>query len=370
MQGQMTLPTSVENRVVVFGGGPAGATFAATYFKLWNEKVVVVDKNRTLGGIFARLVKFDLNSAMEASVESVKSPSPTRIRPVSRTDDLNYIPNSAHQVRDSGMSEYPDSFAMARAVQRTIREYAEPYTSADLLFDQAGVVFTPGGVPLGRARRIIYAGGLVPKFVPQGAAVMSGYEFLRNPERDLRDKKIAVIGDGATAAQVVELMVGDSYMKPHSLPDDIHWYGGENMPVTKSAWMAQYHARFAGLGRHFPQDGIGGGTIRPFSVRGDVAPAGEIALVNNEAFNLAVYCPGFDPAPCNVAMSSRITLGGATVGLSSGLNSPLGGRVITIGTAAGINESFLPYSTRFPAAANALYVKLPQIAALAAALPR
>jgi hypothetical protein len=207
--------------------------------------------------------------------------------------------------------------------------------------------------------------------VPKGTAIMSGYEFLRNPVRDLAGKKIAVIGDGATAAQVVELMVGAGYTKPVTLPDNIHWFGGEDMPLDKATWMDLYHARFSGLGRQFPQSGVGGGVIRPFNVRGRVLPAGDIAIVNQEAFDLAVYCPGFDPVQCPVPVPGVVSLGGMPVARSSGQTSPLSSRVFVIGTAAGFDEPYQPYVTRFvPASNNALYVNLPRIAAFAAALPR
>jgi len=346
------------------------AAFAATRRKMGLPPVIVVNKSRTLGGIFAELTKFDMNSSNWSSVASTASPGPTRIRPMSPTDDLNYIPNSQFQARDATMSEYPDSFSMARAVRATLNEYAEPYSGSEVLYDLAGVVYTPGGVALGRARRIIFAGGLVPKTVPQGKAIMSGYDFLRRPVRELADKKIAVVGDGATAAQVVELMVGESYMKPVTLPDNIHWFGGENMPFDKSSWMDLYHARFSGLGRHFPQSGIGGGVIRPFRTRGEVYPAGDIAIVNQEVFDLVVYCPGFTPAPYPVPMAGVVQLGGMTVARSSGSSAPLNSRVFVIGAAAGFEIPYQPYVTKFAASNNALYVNLPRIAAFAGALPR
>jgi hypothetical protein len=366
----MTLPDSVDGREVVLGGGPAAAAFVATRAALGYSRVVVVNKSRTLGGIFTELVKFDLNSSNWSSVASTASPGPTRIRPMSPTDDLNLIPNSQFQVRDKTMSEYPDSFSMARAVRETLNEYADTYSNAELLYDSTGSMYSPEGIKLGRARRIIFAGGLVPKPVPQGTAIMSGYEFLRSPVRYLADKKIAVIGDGATAAQVVELMVGDSYMKPVTLPGNIHWFGGPDMLLTKSTWMEYYHARFSGLGRHFPQSGVGGGIIRPFDVRGAVDPAGEIAVVNQEVFDLVVYCPGFDPAPCPVSMPGVVQLGGMSVARSSGRSDPLNGRVFAIGAAAGFENPYQPYRTRFSASNNALYVNLPRIAAFAGALPR
>lgn len=366
----MAVPTSVEGREVGFGGGPAMAAYVATRRAMGYEPVVVVDNGRTLGGVFAKLVKFDMNSAMNASVASTGTPGPTRIRPMSPSDDLNYIPNSMHQVRDQGMSEYPDSFAMARTVRLTLKEYAECYTSADLLFDASGAVFTKGGQILGRARRIIFAGGTVPRPGPRGPAIKTGFDFLQDPVRDLENKKIAVIGNGATAAQCVEIMLGDSYMKPVTLPSNIHWFGGPDMPDSKSAWMEQYHVRFSGLGRHFPQSGIGGGVIRPYPLNGELYSAGNIAIVNEEVFDLVLWCAGVVPATSFVTMTSRVRIGGMTVGLSSGTSNPLGGRVFTIGTAAGIDEPYKPVLSRFPAANNALYVNLPRVAALAGSLPR
>lgn len=363
----MAVPKSVSDRIVVFGGGPAAATFAATRVAMGYDPVIVVEKARTLGGVFAKLVKFGMNSAHQASVESVRTPGPTRVRSVSRTDTLNYIPNSKYQVEC--MSEYPDSFAMARAVRLTLKEYAETYTNADLLFDSTGLIFDRTGVPLGRARRIIFAGGLVePADTPKGPSIMSGYQYLQNPVRDLADKKIAVIGGGATAAACVELMVGDGYVKPTSLADMIAWYGDLTMPVTKASWMAQYHARHVGLGRHFPEDGVGGGIIRPVAARAFVSPAGEVSLVNQESFDLTVWCTGFDRAPCSVPMNGVVQVGGMSVALSSG-TLPLQSRVFAIGTAAGLDTPYQPVPSKFTAANAALYNWLPRIAAFAGALP-
>lgn len=364
----MAAPRSVDDRIVVFGGGPAAATFAATRVAMGFDPVIVVENRRTLGGVFAQLVRFGMNSAHQASVGSVRTPGPTRLRPVSPSDTLNYIPNSKHQVECS--SEYPDSFSMAKAVRLTLKEYAETYTNAHLLFDSNGFVFDKTGVSLGQARRIIFAGGLVvPPTNPTGPSIMSGYQYLQNPVRDLAGKKIAVVGAGATAAQCVEIMVGDGDVKPTSLADMIAWYGDLNMPVTKASWMSQYHARYAGLGRHFPQDGVGGGTIRPFASPGIAATAGEITLVNQEVFDLTVWCTGFNPAPCSVPMNGIVQVGGMQVALSSGGGIPLGSRVFTIGSAAALNSPYLPVPSKFTAATAALYNTLPRIAAFAGALP-
>ncbi len=367
----MAIPQTVSGREVVFGGGPAAAAYAATRRAMGFPPVIVVDSSRTLGGMFAKLVRFGMNSANWAGVESVRSPGPTRVRPMSPSDDLNYIPNSKYQVRDMCMSEYPDSFSMARAVRETLKEYAETYTSADLRFDSTGIVFARSGASLGRARRIIFAGGLrEPANTPRGPAIMSGFGFLQTPVRELEDKKIAVVGAGATGAQCVELMVGGGDMKPVSPPGMIAWYGGDDMPVTKSQWMMQYHARYAGLGRHFPQDGAGGGIIRPVSATGTAYPAGNITIVNGEVFDLVLWCTGFEPAPCPAAfMDGVVQVGGMVVARCSSLTSPLRSLVFTIGTAANLDIPYLPIRSRFPAANNALYNLLPRVAALAGALP-
>ncbi len=377
MQGNMTVPATVERREVIIGSGPAAATYVATRRAMGFPRPIVLEKNRTLGGVFATTINFGMNSANLASLASTASPGPTRIEPMSPTDDQNLIPNSLYQVRDAGIDEYPHSFDMAKTVRRTLQEYAETYTEADLLYDSGGLVATREGFGLGRATRIIFAGGLVePAGIPQNCkAIMSGYAFLKRPVRDLRGLKIALLGNGATAASIAEFALGMGLTKPTSYPTNIHWYGGPTMPLSKLAWMSQYHARFAELGRHFPQenfasDVVAGGPIRPFSVQGQVVPAGDIAMVNGQVFDLVIMATGFDTAPCLVPMTSEIRIGGLCIARGNSPTNPLGSRVFKIGTAAKILEAYGPYQSRFDAAILSLSNQLPRVAALAAALPR
>ena len=324
----MQLPAAVTGREVIFGGGLHAAVYAATRVACGYPKPVVLEKEKTTGGIFARLANFRLNSANGASVASVATPGPTRVMPMSPSDDLNWLPNAPIQVRDmSGMVEYPYSFDMRDAIQKTLSEYAEVYTDANFTFNLSGTVSVPNdGRTLGTAKRILFAGGLVvPDRLPKGAAIMSGYDFLRRPVRDLGGKKIALVGGGDTAAQIAEFMLGQGLGgAPTTPPSNIHWYGGESMPLTKDQWMGIYHARFAGIGRHLPQAGVSTGVIRPIAARGDTLPLGSAAMVNGQVFDLVILATGFAPAPCPVPTPNAYAVGGTTVARYS--NTTSGGR--------------------------------------------
>jgi cation diffusion facilitator CzcD-associated flavoprotein CzcO len=193
---------------------------------------------------------------------------------------------------------------------------------------------------------------------------------MKRPVRDLSARKIAVIGGGDTAAQVAEIMLGQGVTMPTSAPECIHWYGGENMPLTKQVWMRQIHARWAGIGRALPDqaDELLYGVVRPLAVRAEVVSIGDAAMVNGQVYDMAVMCTGFEPAECRVTTSFQVVLGGVTVGRCTYEADPLKSRVFNVGTAAGINATYKPYTSRFPEAKQSIYNLAPRTAALAAAL--
>jgi hypothetical protein len=224
---------------------------------------------------------------------------------------------------------------------------------------------------LGMSKRIVFAGGLVPPGdLPKGPAIMSGYEYMKRPVRDLSGRKIAVIGRGDTAAQVAEIMLGQGVTMPTSAPETIHWYGGDTMPLTKQDWMRRIHARWAGIGRALPElnDPILYGVVKPLNVRAEVISLGDAALVNGQVYDMAVMCTGFTPAPCPVPTPYSFKLGGVTVGRCTYEIEPLLSRVFKVGTAAEITATYKPYVSRFPQARQAIYNLAPRTAALAAAV--
>lgn len=367
----MSLPSEVSGREVIVGGGVHAAVYAATRVATGHPKPVVLEKESTTGGIFARLTNFKMNSANSAGVASVAA-GPTRLMPLSESDDLNYLPNSPFQVRGmSGMVEYPYSADMAKAVQKTLDAFAEVYTNAQITFTRSGLCSTADhSYSFGVAKRIIFAGGLaVPDSLPKGAAIMSGYDFLRRPVRELATKKIALVGGGDTAAQIAEYMLGQGIIAPTTPPAQIHWYGGASMPLSKKQWMTGYHARFAPVGRHLPQGKISTtGVLLPYPVLGEVIPTGNTAMVNGQIYDLVVMATGFVPARCPAVASDIFTVGNMFVARYSEDTSGQP-KVYRIGTAAALNTSYRPYQSRFSAASEAIYNLAPRTAALAASLP-
>lgn len=369
------MPYTVDRREVVFGDGFAAAAYCATRRAIGKAPPIVFGLNLASGGVFAQLQPFKLNSQNNASVASIESPGPSRVVPTADVDDLNWIPNSEYQVRQSGAYEYPSSADMATAIARTLRAYADLYTGmaeVGLTFDRVGRVRMADGTPLGIAKRIIWAAGVQPKtdFIP-GPAVMSGYEFMKKPPGELHRRRIAIIGGGDTAAQCAEYMLGQGMYAPSTPPDEIHWYGDQEMPLSKDSWMRQYHARFAGLGRHFPEnDKTERSVVRPFNVRGYMVNLGKTAMVNGLVYDLVVMATGFNPTPCPVIAGDTYRVGDMAVARSNE-SETIGGTatVFKIGIASGLSASFAPYQSRFPAAKFAMYNQGPRIAALAAALP-
>ena len=370
-----TLPATVAGREVIFGAGVHAAIYAATRAAVGYAPPIVFEQNLATGGVFAQLTEFRMNSVNAASVQSVRAGGPSRIVPLSPVDDLNWLPNSAHQVRDRGGAwEYPSSGAMCRSVQLTLKDHADVYTGArGMTYNRRCQVFTEAGDEMGMAKRIILAGGVVPKDdIPRGAAIMSGFDFLRKPVQDLAPLKIAIVGAGDTAAQVAEFMVGQGLTAPSTFPVQIDWYGKDSIPGTKDGWMVTAHARWAGLGRHFPQqDNVLTGVIHPFRARGQVTSLGKTAMVNGQVYDLVVMCTGVKPAPapCPVLVPDVYTVNGMNVAKANGSQTLDGSPTLfTIGIAASLQAVYKPYRSRFTAAQEAIYNLGPRTAALAASL--
>lgn len=373
----LPLPVSVEGREVGFGAGLHMAVWAATRAAAGFAPPLVFEQNLATGGVFAQLQDFRMNSVNQASVQSVATGTPSRIVPASPSDDLNWIPNSPYQAADqAGGWEYPTSGHLCRAIQKTLKDYAVVYTGAKgMKFDSNARVFTAEGEDLGVAKRIIFAGGVVPKDSPGTgglamSAVVNGFDFLAKPPRELHNLKIAIVGGGDTAAQVAEYMLGQGLNAPSTPPRQIHWYGGLSMPMTKDGWMVTAHARWVGLGRHFPQrDGVFTGVVKPFAAKGKMIPLGKMAMVNGQMYDLVVMCTGVQPAPCPVDVPDVYSVGGMNVAKSNA-SQMLNGvpKVFTIGIAAQLGVEYRPYKTRFAAAGDAIYNLAPRTAALAASL--
>lgn len=369
----LPLPVSVEGREVGFGAGLHMAVYAATRAAAGFAPPIVFEQKLATGGVFAQLQDFRMNSVNQGSVQSVATGTPSRVVPNSPSDDLNWIPNSPYQAADqAGGWEYPTSGHMCRAIQKTLKDYAVVYTGAQgMTFDRNGRVFTPDGDDLGLAKRVIFAGGVVPKDATmRGGAVMNGFDFMAKPPRELHNIKIAVVGAGDTAAQVVEYMLGQGLNAPSTPPREIHWYGGLSMPQTKDGWMVTAHARWAGLARHFPQQsGVYSGVVRPFTAKGKMIPLGKMAMVNGQTYDLVVMCTGVQPAPCPVEVPDVYSVGGMNVARGNGSFTVSSiPKVFTIGIAAQLGVEYKPYKSRFTAANDAIYNLAPRTAALAASL--
>jgi hypothetical protein len=367
------MPTTVRGREVVFGSGYAAAAYCAGRRAKGMAPPVVFEQNLATGGVFSQLLDFKLNSEGQASVASVQSPGPSRVVPFSDIDDLNWIPNSDHQVSQYGAFEYPRSYDMCKAIARSLKDYAEVYTGVTgLTFSRSGQVRMADGTNLGTAKRVIWAGGLMPKndYVG-GPAVMSGYDFMKTPPPELHNLRLAVVGSGDTAAQCVEYMLGQGLVSPTTKASEIHWYGDASMPLNKAQWEDLYHTRFSGLARHFPQQlNTERSVIRPYAQRGIMINLGRTAMVNQQVYNMVVMAIGFRPAPCPVTCYETYRVGGMDVARCNS-DETIDGvpMVFKIGTAAGVTPDYKPFRSRFPAAKLAMYVQGPLIAALAAVLP-
>ena len=369
----MAVPSKVQGQTFIWGGGFHAAVVAATMVECGKKPPVVVEIEATTGGVFARAkMNFRLNSQNGASIQSVVSPGPSRIPSLSPEDSLNRIPNSPYQVDNmSGMVEFPYSQDMAKAIQRTLQACtSEIITNGGYLqFDGRGRIFDATGDLLGTADRIFWAGGMIARPAPEGPSarkVISGFDFLKSPVKDLDRVRIAVVGAGATGATVVEWMLGQGVSAPASMPRSIHWYGGQSMPTDKMLWMSRKHARWAGIGRDMPEGGREG-VIRPYPELGYVLPAGEFVLVNDQVYDLVVQCTGFTPNPCPVSQAVEpYTIGNQTLGRWD----PAYGKVFVVGAAAGLRlrVDTDPYPSRFPDSADAIFRLAPRTAALAASL--
>jgi hypothetical protein len=359
----MATPASVQGRDVVIGGGVHGAVFAATRVAMGADAPVVLDKG-SIGGIFSDLINFRMNSQQFASRRSTAT-GPSRVPSLSPSDDLNYLPNSEHQVRDesSGAVEFPASKDMARAIARTLRAYAEVYEKAEFTFDVDGAFYAADGTYFGTARRVIWAPGLaMPDNTTGCPAIMTGYEFLRSPVREgLDNMMIALNGGGDTAVTIAEYLLGQGFTAPYQLPRSFHWYGGDSMALTKMEWASEYHARYLGVARHLPQGGIEG-VIRPYAARGYSAPAGRTAVVNGQMYDLVIDATGFKPVEPPYPIGDFITIGGQRVARFDGY------KTYAIGAAANLPVDTDPYPSKFTAAAQAIYRLGPLTAAFAASL--
>lgn len=291
----MAVIPDVSDREVVIGGGVHAAIYCATRVALGFDKPLVLEKETTTGGVFARYLPFWLNSANRASLRSVR-PGPTRLLPESRSDELNWLPNCEIQISDISRTEYPSSADVALAVQRNLRKYAEVITgvTAGLSYTTTTTPFFTTGGKNYFPRRLIDARGIQMRDKYQAAPVITAEALLSNRARIVSAPKVAVIGGQDTGSIVIEYMLGMGTVAPTFDVNSITWFG-ENLPETKALWMTERHARYLGLARHFPQGGQSG-MIRPVRSRADVMGIGGACTVDGEVFDLAILCTGFSSA--------------------------------------------------------------------------
>lgn len=364
-----------ENREVIIGGGVHAQIYAATRVTLGFPRPLVLEKENEPGGIFARYpLGFWLNSVNDAGIGSTRQ-GPTRMRPLSESDDLNYFPNCAKQIRDDCGTEYPSNLMVAATVRANLSRYADIVTGAKVtVTDRYDVVFQVDGNPY-RAGRLIDARGLAMPAVDgarEGTPVITADHYLRGMLPSgfgLRSapKRVAVIGDGDTAYVVVESMLGQGPLSRPFPVSAIGWYG-PTLPLTKKQFALTVHARYMGISRHMPQADVTG-VIRPYPERGTAASTGNAARVNGQTYDLVVCCTGFRPA------SSDFMPAGSDVG--QGLWRSTGNRYFIVGAAVGIpfrsaefgsGDDYNTGYTRFPRNVAAIFRLGPETAELAASL--
>lgn len=371
------LPAELSTREVIFGGGPHAAIYAATRTALGHPKPVVIEQRAVCGGVFARLVPFYLNSANNASIRSVRE-GPSRLAPDSTSDDLNFLPNAAHQVRDVAWTEYPTSADVAAVVARNLKLYAQVFTGVTVTRIRPGVLAFQVNDTMTTyyPRRIIDARGqqmaALPRALAGCPAVITAEDFLSGGRSLPQGTKVAIVGDGDTAAIVAENLLGLSPARPlMSPPTVIGWYGPD-VPMTKNVWMTTRHARYLGLARHFPQAEVTG-TIRPYRERGEVTAAGNYALVNGQLYDLVIMATGFAGALSAQRAATQAPFDASSLIPVAGASAFSGREYYAIGAAAGPQpftaaETELGF-TRFPANTAALFRLGPRTAQLAASLP-
>lgn len=366
---------SLTRRTVIIGGGVHAQIFAATMAATGQEPPVVLEKTNRLGGVFGYGVRpFWLNSVNAASFASTE-PGPTRIRPRSVSDDLNWFPNCEAQVRGECRTEYPSSALVASIVRRNVRKYAEVFLSCDVSVVSTGT-FPEIEVDGTRYEcgRLVDARGLTmtaPNGCEPGTSVITAMDYLAGRLPALPpDPVIAVIGDGDTAYVVIEDALGQGPEPRNVNPSEIGWYG-LSIPPTKKRFMLDVHARYLGLARHMPQAGVTG-MIRPFLERGTAFSLGAGARVNGRTYDLAVYCTGFAPA---FTSRENVVVTGLEIGNpASGGIWRQAGNYYVIGAAAGAGISYRGSEfgrgyTNFPRNVASIFRLGPETARLAASLP-
>jgi len=373
----MSYPSNVSNKTLVIGGGVHAAIFAASWVRAGGDKPVVAEKTSRTGGVFSRLMPFAMNSANLSSLDSAGT-GPSRMPRRSAADDLNYLPNSAYQVSTIAKGEYPSSQEMADIVRSTLQEYSDVYVNCDLTLESNGesIYRADTGEYLGSPARVIWAAGL---YMPSNSSydgspsVVTAESFLspregdtgRFMDRQYAGRKIAVVGNGDTAATIIEYLLGQGLSKPTTMADDIDWYGGSVMPMTKKSWAMTYHARYITIARHMPERKVYG-VINPIPERGRISPAGTTSYVNGRTYDLVIDATGFR------ALTPSFDY-------SYDFNSNATARVIArrtydnslylIGAAAGISGDNV-YNSKFAAARLAIYQLAPITAEFATQLYR
>lgn len=381
----MSNPSSVAGRTVIVGGGVHGAIYAATHYAVTGNRAMVIERQASPGGVFGRLCPFRLNSVNDASRESVQS-GPSRIRPRSESDDLNYFPNApVPQIsRRAQGHEYPASTDVRNMICDTLYETAEVYADCSLFaFDSDGDCYIDGNM-IGNAERIIWAAGLrMTASFPTSKSILTAEQFLADPTRlSWARQNVAIVGGGDTAATVAEVATGQGMTQLGSaLPNSIAWYGGTRMPTHKMAWAEKIHARYMGLARHFPQLGdisilrdedgdeyptanmLGGESyIRPYAELGEIRDLGNKAMVNGRLYDQVIDATGFRPVrPTPGSFAPFLANGRAIAERDENY-----GKVFVVGAACENLPAYGPVTSRFGASRKAIFALAPATAELAA----
>lgn len=302
---------------VVIGGGLHAAVYCAVRVADGHRRPLVIEASNHPGGSFAcsNTPSFFLNSRNRPG----KNGYPKR-----RAGGLNVLPGALIQPCDLSGSEYQRNNDLAWIIRVTLALNARMLTSRRV----TAITPTDRGYLLGlddgtevRATRVIDATGL-------GAAKQLGATLSKEivtftelmasmdtpfPLRNM--KTVAVIGAGDSGRTAIEALVGQGPAAHWSIPsldwvDRIDWYGCDT--PTRDKFLECNRSRYRGIARFMPTAGGRFGRITPFAREATVAQGFECAIVNDQSYDCAVLCAGFERKPLLSASESPITYGSST----------------------------------------------------------
>lgn len=294
---ERTGPPPATAPEVIIGSGYHAAVYAAIRVQSGHPRPIVLERNTTVGGTFAMVndAVFYLNSS--------NRPGPSGLSQRLGVN-LNHLPGAPIQVDQLSDDEYQTNADMAFVIRVTLAQYADVYTSRDVMATERageGVQLTFQTGETMRAGRVIDARGLgdpvtvgatsdrVQTF-PQFMERMAGMWPLRNIRR------VVVAGDGDSAKCAVEALLGLGPARMRSAGgldrvERVDWYA-RGLPTSFDAWGSDVRGRYIRIGRQL-RSGEYGRRLdviqrrMPYPVQ---LPDG--VLVEGRRYDLAVMCIG------------------------------------------------------------------------------